>query len=97
VSRTASDHGTEDAGTYYLEHNGPDEAIRSEIDAMRGGSSAMPDEALINAMGRAWVMKQATGQALDVTDEAWDRLGLPWCATYNEAYLATLERLTEPR
>lgn len=49
-----------------------------------------PDEALINAMGQAWVMAAAGGRD---TEEAWERVGLPWCAAYNEAYYVEAERL----
>lgn len=44
------------------------------------------DEALINAMGREWVIA-AAGGAND-TDEAWARIGVPWCAAYSAAYRA---------
>jgi hypothetical protein len=69
-------------------------AARDYLHAARSGVSTLPDEALINAMGSTWVMKQATGQGLgDFTADAWERYGLPWCCAYNDAYLAALEEL----
>ncbi len=65
---------------------------------MRTGRQVAPDDALINAMGRMWILERAAkalGEAAptDDDDELWDRIGLPWCHEYNEAYLATLEAL----
>lgn len=42
------------------------------------------DEALINAMGRAWIIRAAGGT--EDTDEAWDQIGIPWCAAYSKAH-----------
>jgi hypothetical protein len=50
-----------------------------------------PDEALINAMGRAWVCKAAG--APDDSSESWEQFGLPWCEKYNAAYQARAETL----
>lgn len=84
--------GITDATTWFNEHSVRD--ARDYLRAARGGVSTLPDEALINAMGSTWVMKQATGQGLgDFTADAWERYGLPWCRAYNDAYLAALEEL----
>lgn len=50
-----------------------------------------PDEALISAMGRAWVIRAAGGE--EDSDEAWEALGLPWCERYNAAYVARAREL----
>jgi hypothetical protein len=62
--------------------------------AREGGKG--PDEALINAMGQAWVIRAAGGSKDDETSEsAWERLGLPWCREYNRAYYARAAELVE--
>lgn len=48
-----------------------------------------PDEALINAMGRRWVVRVATQDTeAEDTEEAWEAYGSPWCEAYNAAYRA---------
>jgi hypothetical protein len=89
--KTAAEHGTEDATTFYSETD-RDDVVAAIVD-WRSGRSAMPDESLINAMGRRWVVRQAVGDAAKDTDDEWERQGLPWCEAYNAAYLSTLERL----
>lgn len=55
------------------------------------------DEALINAMGRRWVLEQAG--APDGSDRSWEEYGLPWCEVYSRTYRATAEALAraDPR
>lgn len=50
-----------------------------------------PDEPLISAMGRPWVLDAAG--APDHSDESWESHGLPWCARYSEAYRQRCEEL----
>lgn len=52
------------------------------------------DEALINAMNRDWVLYEAAGaDPLADPNEAWERIGLPWCAAYNAAFRARAEEI----
>lgn len=111
TNKTAAEHGTEDADTWFEEnivYSGTDDGVivtfatndeaLSIAANMRAGRAAMPDEALINAMGRRWVLEQATGDVGDdridrELDQVWAMYGVPWCRAYNEAYLARLEEL----
>lgn len=45
------------------------------------------DEALINALGRGWVLKLAMADdSVVLTEESWEMYGLPWCKAYNRAF-----------
>ena len=77
----------EDCDTVVSEGTDPADliSVRNQVDA---------DEALINAMGSTWVLKVAAGDDdIEYTDEAWELIGLPWCAAYNTAYGARAAEL----
>lgn len=77
--------GREDCETAMREGADPaDLARRDQLGA---------DEALINAMGRGWVLR-AAGAGDDQSERAWDEVGLPWCAQYSEAYRARAAEMT---
>lgn len=63
-------------------------------DLISAGNKVDADEPLINAMGRAWVLRVAAGNAtITDTDEAWEAIGLPWCAAYSRAHSARASEL----
>jgi len=86
--RDAAECGREDANAYLAETDESPDEIRLLAARMRRVQQ-LPDEGLINAMGRGWVLDAAG--APDNSDESWSEYGLPWCERYNDAYLATLE------
>jgi len=62
--------------------------LAAEILAKRGRGYHEPDEALINAMGRGWILEQC---GVENTDENWESVGLAWCKRYNAGYWAAAE------
>lgn len=82
-------HGADDAEVYLSETDRTPEEIAALVERTRRGHHVLPDEMLINAMGRGWVLK--TAGAPDDSDASWEAYGLPWCQRYNEAYLSRLE------
>ena len=98
---TAREIGAEDAAEFYGDHPGTSSDAKDhcgELAAkLRAGRSGSPDEALINALGRKEVFHMAGGVG-DDTDEEWERIGIPFCAGYNEGFIAELESIaSEPR
>lgn len=88
--RDAAKCGTEDAEGYLAATDETPEEIARIARRMRSGEPGMsPDEGLINGMGRGWVL--AAAGAPDESDDSWYEFGEPWCAKYNEAYIARLE------
>ena len=65
--------------------------IAREILAARGHGE--PDEALINAVGRAWILVEQCG--VEDTDANWETHGLPWCERYNAGYWAAAQAIVE--
>lgn len=94
-ARTTWEHGSDDAATYYNElgdYNRPHLA-RTYVYAVRAGQSLPPSDALINAMTRTWILRQAGCAPGEESDVVWDAIGRPWCAAYDRAFLSTLERI----
>jgi hypothetical protein len=69
-----------------------DGASAAEL-ARPGGPGA--DEALINAMNRDWVLAAAGADPNADRDEEWERVGLPWCKAYNEAFRVRAAEIAE--
>jgi hypothetical protein len=77
--------GREDCAALVSEGADPTEIARCREDA---------DAALINAVGRRWVVRVATGDAAaEYTDEAWESYALLWCERYSAAHRAEARRL----
>jgi len=71
----------------------PSVQAREDCDeAIAGGANAagmaLPgsDEALINAMNRDWVLDAAGADPSADRDAEWERVGVPWCMLYNDAF-----------
>lgn len=82
--------GVEDCDTYVSEGV-------SAADMISQRNLMDPDESLINAMGRDWIVKVALAddEAEDDDNEAWEKFGLPWCKAYNKAFNARARELAD--
>lgn len=71
-----------------------DDAVANGADAAAMAKAPLgADEALINAMNRTWVLDAAGADMMADADEEWERVGVPWCAAYNEAFRARAEEI----
>lgn len=53
------------------------------------------DDALINAMNRDWVLDAAGADPNADRDAEWERVGIPRCKVYNDAFRLRAEEIAE--
>jgi len=70
-----------------------DDAVANGADAASIASTEGAEEALVNAMNKSWVLDAAGADPEADPDDEWARVGLPWCAAYNEAFRARAEEI----
>ena len=76
-----------------------DDAVANGADAAAmARDSGGADEVLISAMNRSWVLVEAAGGDLTAdADSEWERIGVPWCTAYNDAFRARAQEIVAGR